>query len=66
MSTHPPDHHGSNQPDRRTVAWLLVAVAVFLALWAASVALFGIPGLYIPALVLVPVIWVVLIVISRG
>lgn len=66
MSSNAPDRHGSNQPDRKTVAWLLVAVAVFLALWAGSVALFGIPGLYIPALALVPVIWTVLIIISRG
>lgn len=61
-----PDHHGSNQPDNRTAAWLIVAVVVFLALWATSVALFGVPGLYIPALALVPVIWALLILVSRG
>ena len=61
-----PDHHGSNQPSNKTALWLIVAVVIFLALWATSVALFGIPGLYIPALALVPVIWALLIVVSRG
>ncbi|MDF1718205.1 MAG: hypothetical protein P1U75_16240 [Antarcticimicrobium sp.] len=61
-----PNHHGSNRPDNRTALWLILAVVVFLALWATSVALFGIPGLYIPALALVPVIWALLIVVSRG
>ena len=61
-----PDHHGSNQASNKTAAWLLVAVVLFLALWATSVALFGVPGLYLPALALVPVVWAVLILVSRG
>lgn len=61
-----PQQHGSNRPDNTVAIWLIAAVVVFLALWATSVALFGIPGLYIPALALVPVIWTVLIIISRG
>jgi len=67
MSSTAPDHrHGSNRPSDKTAIWLIAAVVIFLALWATSVALFGIPGLYIPALALVPVIWTVLIIISRG
>ena len=66
MSSSAPDHHGSNQPSNKTAILLLVAVAIFLALWATSVVLFGVPGLYIPALALVPVVWTVLIIISRG
>lgn len=45
---------------------VLICVGLFLAGWACSVALWGIPGLYIPALMLVPVIWVLLLLISRG
>lgn len=63
---HASDHHGSNQPSNKAAIWLLVGVAIFLALWATSVVLFGVPGLYIPALCLVPVIWTGLIIISRG
>ncbi|TDE40094.1 hypothetical protein [Antarcticimicrobium sediminis] len=66
MSSSAPDQHGSNQPDNKAAIWLLVSVVIFLALWAASVALFGVPGLYIPALALVPVVWIVLILVSRG
>lgn len=61
-----PDHHGSNQPSNKTAALLLVAVAIFIALWATSVVLFGIPGLYIPALCMVPVIYLTLIRIAWG
>ncbi|MDZ7709534.1 MAG: hypothetical protein U5K36_05200 [Roseovarius sp.] len=52
--------------DTFTTLRILLTVAVLVAGWATSVALWGIPGLYIPALALVPVAWVMLIVISRG
>ena len=55
-----------DDPDDSRVGLILLSVAVFLAGWASSVALWGIPGLYIPALALVPVIWVLLLMISRG
>ncbi len=48
-----------------TVLRILLSVAVFVAGWATSVALWGIPGLYIPALALVPVVWGLLITVSR-
>lgn len=56
----------SHDPDAAAVGPILLSVAVFLAGWATSIALWGIPGLYIPALALVPVMWVMLIWISRG
>lgn len=56
----------SHDPDAAAVGPILLSVAVFLAGWATSIVLWGIPGLYIPALALVPVIWVMLILISRG
>jgi hypothetical protein len=52
--------------DAAAVGPILLSLAVFIAGWAVSVALWGIPGLYIPALALVPVMWVVLLIISRG
>lgn len=52
--------------DGSAVGLILLGVAIFLAGWVSSVALWGIPGLYIPALALVPVIWVLLLMISRG
>lgn len=59
-------HTGHRDADAAIVAPILLSVAVFVAGWATSVAIWGIPGLYIPALALVPVIWVMLLMISRG
>ncbi|SEO01793.1 hypothetical protein SAMN04490248_10149 [Salinihabitans flavidus] len=42
------------------------AIAAFVSLWGISALTFGIPGLYIPALIMVPLIWIVLIVIAAG
>lgn len=56
----------SHDSDGAAVGPILLSVAVFLAGWATSVALWGVPGLYIPALMLVPVIWAMLLLISRG
>ncbi len=42
------------------------ALGAFLSGWACLVLLFGLPGLYLPALALVPVMWTLLILISRG
>ncbi len=53
-------------PDAAVVGPILLSIAIVLAGWGISVALWGIPGLYIPALGLVPGIWVLLLMISRG
>lgn len=55
----------ADTPDT-SVARILLSVVVLLAAWGASVATWGIPGLYLPALAMVPVIWVLLLIISRG
>ncbi len=47
-------------------ALLLVLALLAIVLWGASVFFFGIPGLYIPALVMVPVMWIILLIISRA
>ncbi len=67
IDTHAPTHaHTPVEDERATVLRIFLSLAVFVAGWATSVVLWGIPGLYIPALALVPVIWVVLLLISRG
>ena len=58
--------HAHHDADAAAVGPILLSLAVFIAGWATSIALWGIPGLYIPALALVPVMWVVLLLISRG
>lgn len=45
---------------------ILLITALALILWGLSIAAFGIPGLYIPALIAVPVIFTLLMVITRG
>lgn len=48
------------------VARILLSVFLFLTLWAGAVVTWGLPGLYIPAVAMVPVIFVGLMVITRG
>jgi hypothetical protein len=52
--------HGMTE--RRILRFTLFGVI----LWGLSVAAFGIPGLYVPALAAVPVIWTLLLLITRG
>lgn len=52
----------AQSPDRL----ILLITLCGIVLWGLSVAAFGIPGLYIPALIAVPVIWTLLIIITRG
>ena len=42
------------------------ALVIGLTLWVLSVMKFGLPGLYFPALFLVPVVMLVLILLTRG
>ncbi len=45
--------------------WGYTALAIF-SMWGCSALLFGLPGLYIPAVMMVPVMFLILILISRG
>ncbi|MDA7965910.1 hypothetical protein [Ruegeria sp.] len=45
--------------------WYYTAGAIF-SMWGCSALLFGLPGLYLPALAMVPVMFLILILISRG
>jgi len=46
------------------VAFLIALVLV--ALWGLSIFTFGVPGLYIPAVIAVPVVYVLLLIITVG
>lgn len=52
------------QPEKSDANKLLTMIGIFAMLWAASVATFGVVGLYLPAVAMVPVIFVVLIMIT--
>lgn len=45
---------------------ILAAVFGALALWGGAVAAFGLPGLYIPAVIAVPFLFGMLVLISKG
>ena len=47
--------------DKNNIWFALIA---FVSLWLSSALVFGLPGLYVPALALVPVIFVVLLFIT--
>ncbi|MEI4231442.1 hypothetical protein [Roseovarius sp. D22-M7] len=59
-------HSHDDKSDRKAEAILLIGVLLFIAAWAGSVVIWGIPGLYIPAVILVPVIYVLMVWGSRG
>lgn len=50
----------------RRTALIFAALTVYLALWATAVIQFGVPGLYIPALAKVPVVFGLLLLVTRG
>ncbi len=60
------EHHDTEKSDRKAALILLLGALLFLAAWVGCVAIWGIPGLYIPALLLVPVVYVLMILGSRG
>jgi hypothetical protein len=60
------DDSDTEKSDRKAEALLLVGVLLFIAAWAGSVVLWGVPGFYIPAVILVPVIYVLMVWGSRG
>jgi len=62
------DAHTTNDATRenRRDAKIILAVLAVALLWGGAFLIWGVPGLYIPALAAVPVIWLLLILISRG
>lgn len=45
---------------------ILLSVLLFVVAWAGSIVTWGLPGLFIPAVALVPVLIVGLVIITRG
>ena len=52
--------------EKARVRLIFVIVVFALILWGQSIAAVGLPGLYIPAVIAVPVIFLLLVLISRG
>lgn len=56
----------SETTSRKTLFTIYAVLLLAVVLWGGAIAIFGIPGLYIPAVAAVPVIYILLIIISRG
>lgn len=52
--------------DKVTERWMFAFAALLVGLWGTSFAVFGIPGLYMPAVFLVPCVMLMLIRLTRG
>jgi fatty acid desaturase len=66
MKTETATHSAPAADESRLAAKILVTVLFALIGWGLSIATWGIPGLYIPALAMVPVMMGILLLISRG
>lgn len=66
ITTNTTAHSASGVNEGRLAAKILVTVLFAVVGWGLSIATWGIPGLYIPALAMVPVMMVILLLISRG
>lgn len=58
------ESHDKAEKNLEVMAFVLALVLALL--WGLSIALFGLPGLYIPAVAAVPVVYVLLLIISQG
>lgn len=62
-----PPHAASDAATERNLeARILITVLLALLAWGAAFWTWGLPGLYLPALAMVPVCYLLLILISRG
>ena len=52
--------------ERSITIRILLFLSILLLAWGGAVVIWGVPGLYLPALGLVPVIWLFLLIISRA
>ncbi|MEP2530062.1 hypothetical protein [Shimia sp.] len=59
-----PPHKDVQSPN--LVRNIYLALAGGLGLWGGAIALWGVPGLYMPAVLLVPVFAVLLVIVTRG
>ncbi len=59
----PPSEHSS---ERSIAVRILLLLGLILSAWGGAIVIWGVPGLYLPALALVPLIWLFLLIISRA
>ena len=57
-------HHDETSP--ATIKAIFAVLAAVVVAWGSAIFAYGVPGLYIPALCFVPVMYALLIVISKG
>lgn len=57
--------HGE-ESEARTVALVLLGILLVLAAWVVAVVTWGLPGLYIPAVAMVPVCMLTIVRITLG
>ncbi|WP_243614655.1 hypothetical protein [Shimia aestuarii] len=60
----PDAHHDEVSPT--TVKAIFAVLAALLVAWGSAIYAYGVPGLYIPALCFVPVMYAILITIAKG
>jgi len=66
MDTNAADDHHEEKGGFLRDALIWLAVLAVVALWALSILKWGVLGLYMPAVISVPIMMVVLVLISRG
>ncbi|QFT81570.1 hypothetical protein FIU89_13175 [Roseovarius sp. THAF27] len=59
-------HPAESSSETSIAVRILLFLGVLLVAWGGAIVLWGVPGLYLPALALVPVIWLFLLIISRA
>ena len=59
-------YHVEDSTEDAVAARILLTILVALVAWGVCIFLWGVPGLYLPALALVPVVWAALIAITMG
>ncbi len=61
-----PNDRKAESSENAVAAKIIVVILFALVAWGLCIFFWGIPGLYLPAVALVPVIWIALITITLG
>ncbi len=65
-STEAAEHDQTKPTEAKQTNAILIAVLLVLIAWGVAVAIWGLPGLYIPAIGLVPVVFGGLLLLTMG
>ncbi|MEQ9695710.1 hypothetical protein [Shimia sp. SDUM112013] len=60
------ESHHDEAISRKGLAMLYAVLAAVVVAWGSAIFAYGIPGLYIPALCMVPVMYLILVIIAKG